>query len=831
MSNDTTTRAEFRRALLADTSRDLRYAVRALCRAPGFTAVTLLTLALSIGATTAVFSVLNAVLLQPLPYHQPDALVSIWNRSHADEEPGEVPLSATQFFTFRDENRVFAALGLWSRGTATVTGLAEPEEVQTLRVTYGTLQALGVEPGLGRPFSREDDAPSSQQSVILSAAYWQRRYGDDPSAIGRTLIVDAVPRTIVGVMPHDFRFLNETADLIVPLRLDRGRQLLGSFNYSALARLQPGVTIAQASADLARMVPIWLNAWPSPPGFDKQAFVKSPTLYPLKREVVGNIGGVLWMLMGTIGLVLLIACANVANLLLVRAEQRQQELAVRVALGAVWHRIARALLVESLVLGLCGGALGVAVAFASVRLLVTLGPATLPRSDDIGIDSAVLSFALMASLLSSVVFGLIPILRQARASSVPVRAGERTSTHNREQHRTRHTLVVVQVSLALVLLIGSGLMIRTFLGLRAVQPGFTNPGQVQLMRITIPATLVADPERVFRMQADIRDRLAAIPGVVAASFSSAAPMEPFLSANAIFSGDRTGADGRTRRFKFVSPGFFATVGTPMVAGRDFTWAELQQRSDVAVVSNSMAREMWGSATAALGKRIRESPAAAWREIVGVAGDVFDDGVHAPAPATVYWPAVMENFEGAPLRVRRSITFVVRSPRSGSEGLVKDAQRAVWTVNGSLPLTRVRTLEAIYEQSLSRTSFTLVMLAIAAGLALLLGVVGIYGVIACAVAQRTREIGIRIALGARPRELKGTFVSQGVRLAVIGVICGSAAAAVATRLMSSLLFGISPLDPATYLGVSIVLISAAAIASYIPVHRAIAADPAKALRAQ
>ena len=548
-------------------------------------------------------------------------------------------------------------------------------------------------------------------------------------------------------MPSSFRFLNETPDFIVPLRFDRSRLVLGAFNYFAVARLKPGVTVTQATADVARMTPIWLNAWPSPSGFEKQRFEKSPVLRPLKQDVVGDIADVLWVLMGTIGLVLLIACANVANLLLVRAESRQQELAVRAALGAGWHRLSRELLIESLLLGSLGGVLGLALAWASLQLLAALGPASLPRLAEVTVDPAVLSFALIVSLLSSLWFGLIPVVKHASPRvGVLLRGGERTSSQSREQHRARNTLVVVQVSLALVLLVGSGLMIRTFLALRAVQPGFTNPDHVQLVRITIPATLVDDLERVFRMHSDIRDRIGTIPGVASASFASAAPMEPYLSANVVFSEDQNVAEGITRRFKFVSPGFFETVGTPVIAGRDFEWADFQQRRPVVVISENMARAMWQDHSAALGKRIRENPEGPWREIVGVVGDVYDDGVQAPAPVMSYWPALMENFEGARIRVRRSMTIVIRSSRTGTDSLLKDIQQAVWSVNSNLPLTRVQTLRALYERSLARTSFTLVMLAIAAVMALLLGLVGIYGVIAYAVTQRTREIGIR----ARPR---------------------------------------------------------------------------------
>jgi putative ABC transport system permease protein len=820
-------------ALFHDAVRDVRYGLRTLRRAPAFTLVSTLTLAVGIGAATTVFSVVNAVHIKPLPYPDADALISIWNISPTAENRDEVPISATQFFTYQDENRVFAALGLWSRGAATVTAGTGPEEIQALRLTSGTLHALGVAATVGRWFSQDDDAPASEDSVILADGYWRRHYGADLSVIGRTLIVDDRPRTVIGVMPAGFRFLNETPDVILPFRFVRSRLLLGSFNYFAIARLKPGVTLEQARADNARMNAIWLNSWPSPPGFDKQTFAKEPGLRPLKRDVVGDVGPVLWVLMGTTGLVLLIACANVAHLLLLRAEQRGQELAVRAALGAASHRIARQLLVESLLLALLGGGLGVGLTLIAVRLLIAYGPANLPRLHEISVDPLVLSFALSITLLSSVVFGLIPLARHVRPQIVPLlRLGERSSSAGRAQLRARHMLVVVQVSLSLVLLVASGLMIRTLLSLRAVDPGFAHPDQVQLLRLTVPRTLVdEDPERVFGMQRDILDRVANIPGVSAASLASAAPMEPYISANKIFVEHQPQTDAPTRRFKFVFPRYFATVGTPMVAGRDFEWTDLNQRRAVAVISENMARELWRNPTAAVGKRIRENPDGPWREIVGVVGNVFDDGVQAPAPVMAYWPALMENFEGERIRVRRAVTLAIRSGRAGTEGFLKDVQQAVWAVNASLPLARFETLDAIYERSLARTSFTLVMLVMASAIALLLGLVGIYSVVAYTVTQRTREIGIRLALGAQPEGLKRMFLRQGLTLGLSGVIAGLAVAVAVTRLMSSLLFGISPLDPTTYLLVSGVVIGAAGIASYLPAQRAIAVDPVKALRAQ
>ena len=380
------------------------------------------------------------------------------------------------YFTYREENQTFQDFGLWSNGGASVTGVTEPEQLRALFVTYGVLQAVGVQPAVGRWFSQADDTPGSPETVMLTYGYWQRRFGGDKSVVGRTLKVDSKPRTVIGVMPQDFRFMNIDAELILPQRFDRNKVFLGNFSYQGIARLKPGVTLQQANADLGRMLGIWLKAWPPPPGFDRALCLRmpasAPKIQPLKEEVVGDIGTVLWVLMGTIGLVLLIACANVANLLLVRAEGRQQELAIRAALGAGWGRIAREMLLESLTLGVLGGVLGLGLAYAAVRILVAKGPATLPRLNEIGIDPLVLAFTLGVSLFAGLLFGLIPVVKYAGPHlATALRAGGRCLSQSRERHRARNTLVVVQVALALVLLIGSGLMIRTFQALRNIQPG------------------------------------------------------------------------------------------------------------------------------------------------------------------------------------------------------------------------------------------------------------------------------------------------------------------------------------------------------------------------
>ncbi|MGD1091015.1 MAG: ABC transporter permease [Bryobacteraceae bacterium] len=816
----------------------VKHVLRRLGRAPVFTAITLITLALGIGANTAIFSVINGVLIKPLPYPHAEALVGIWHTAPGLLGFGDrINCSPTMYFTYREESQTFQDVGLWSDGRASVTGLAEPERVQALFVTYGTLQALGVQPVVGRWFSQADDTPGTPDTVMLSFGYWQRRFGGDATVMGRNLTVDSRLRTIIGVMPRNFRFLNIDTDLILPQRFDRAKIFLGNFSYQGIARLKPGVTLRQANADLSRMLPIWLQAWPAPPGFTRDLFANArlgPKLQPLKQEVVGDIGATLWVLMGTIGLVLLIACANVANLLLVRAESRQRELAIRAALGAGWGRIARELLLESIILGLLGGALGLALAFAALRMLVAVGPATLPRLHEIGIDPLVLGFTLAVSLFSGLLFGLIPVIKYAGPHLASALRGGRTMSQGRERHRARNILVVVQVGLALVLLVGSGLMIRTFQALRKVEPGFTRPGEVQLLRISIPEAQVPNAEKVMRMQNDIMDKLAAIPGVASLGFANGAPLEGFNSTDVLFAEDKDYAAGQIpplRRYRFITPGLLKTLGTPLIAGRDFNWTDLYDKRHVAIVSENMAREMWNTPGAALGKRIREGMADPWREIVGVAGDVRDDGMQQKAPAFAYWPALTDTFWGDPVRANRSGSFVIRTNRAATESFLAEARQAIWSVNANLPVYSVQTLKDVYDQSMARTSFTLVMLAIAGAMALVLGIVGIYGVIAYAVSQRTREIGIRIALGAEAAGLQRMFVRDGLLLAGIGAALGLGVAVAVTRLMSSLLFGITALDPVTYAFVSAVLIAAAALASYVPARRATEVDPVEALRAE
>ncbi len=829
-------RDQFRPVRFDDLLRDLKYTVRGLRRTPGFTTIAVLTIALGIGATTAVFSVAYAVLIKPLPYPHSEDLVSLEHTAPGLNLPNAPEMSASLFFTYLDQNRTLQTLGLWSTGTASVTGSGNPEQVATLNVSEGILETLNVRPMLGRWFSKDEMAPESREAVVLMFRYWQRNYGGDRSVIGRRVTVDQRPRTIVGIMPARFRFLDKETDLIVPDQPDRRRLHLGAFNYHGIGRLRPGATVAEANADLTRLMPAWLHGWPPPPGLDRKFFVRArlaPAVVPLAQAVVGGVSDVLWVLLATIGLVLLIACANVANLLLVRSEGRRQELAVRAALGAGRRRIARECLLESLVLALAGGAVGLALAYAALRLLLAIGPATLPRLDEIAIDPTVVAFTLIVSTLSGMLFGIVPVARLGGLHVAPaLRGSGRTSSASRERHRARNTLVVLQVALALVLVVASGLLVRTFLALRAVQPGFRAPGEVQLVTVAIPETLVADPEHVLRVQAAMRERLAAIAGVDSVSFANRAPLEDGPHEGTFIENARGGTEpAPTRRLKLVAPAFLATVGTPLVAGRDLTWADVYEHRPVVLVSESLAREHWRTPQAALAKHIRENPTSPWREIVGVATDVHDDGLERPAPATVYLPVLLTNFWGERVLIWRNVTFAIRSSRAGNKVFLDEVQRAIWAVNASVPVAQIRTLGDLYTRSMAQTSFALVMLAVAGTMALVLGIIGIYGVIAYAVTERTREIGIRLALGAQRGALKRMFVTQGVLLACIGVACGLTAAFGISRVMSFLLFGVTPLDPTTYLAGSAVLLGAAALASYIPALQTTAVDPVEALRSE
>lgn len=828
-------------------ARDVRDALRGLLGARLFTAVALGTLAIGSGANTAMFSVIDGVLLKPLPYPDADDLVAVWHDAPGApglaSVSGGLRLSASLAITYQDENVSFEHIGMWNGGVANITGVAEPEVVPIVGTLGGVLQALGVPPLVGRWLEPADEDPNGPFRVLLGYAYWQRRFGGDPNVVGRTLGVNGLSAQIVGVMPEGFRVVDTAADLIGPMRFPRVGLIPPPFCCTGIARLKDGVTIEQANADLARLLPVWLERFPFPG--DRAAeetyldtWRVTPAIRPLAQDVVGNVGNTLWIVMGTIGVVLTIACANVMNLLLVRAEKRRPELAVRAALGAGAWRIARVLLLESLLLGLAGGAAGVGLAYGALALIKRLAPATLPRVDAIALDGRTLLVTFGVAVLAGVLLGLVPALAHASPrSSAALRAGGRGALRSAAQHRAQSALVIAQVALALVLLVSAGLMIRTFDALRNVEPGFTEPETVQTVRVAIPPLLEPDGARVVRLQHAIVDAIAAIPSVSAVGFATSVPLD-----GAYGNWDDISVEGREadpdeasvalRNFESVSPGFFRTLGARLVAGRDFTWTDLEEARPVALISENLARELWTDPAAAVGARIGlGNTPGTWREVVGVVQATRDNGLQEPAPATVYWPPRMTDFYlNEPEYLTRNIVIAVRSPLAGNEALLRQIQQAVWSVNGSLPIAEPQTMQALQGRSLARTSFTLVMLGLAAAAALVLGVVGLYGVLSYVIAQRRREIAIRLALGARPAAVTRAFVRYGLSLAALGVVLGLGAALAVTRLMASLLFAIEPVDAPSYAAGAALLTAVAALACYGPARRAANVDPAETLAA-
>jgi predicted permease len=829
----------------------LRQAARGLRRNPTFTTAVLLTLALAIGANTAVFSVVNGVLINPLPYPEPESLISVLTRAPgAPNAPGgsggiaDMPESAAMYVTYSENNQSFESLGVFQPFPLTVAGADGSEQIRAVSATRGVLEALRVQPMLGRAFTDADYHAGGPDVVILGWGYWQRRFGGDPSIVGRTLTSDR-PLKVVGVMPRGFRVVTVEPEVLVPLWFDRNTLTLVFFQYQMVARLKPGVTLAQADADLGRLTYLWGGSWPMPPGygrdprpFDSWRF--SSVARPLKDSVVGSVANVLWLLMATIGIVMLIACANVANLVLVRSEGRQQEFAVRMALGAGRGRLIGEWLLESVFLGLLGGAIGTGIAYAGVRLLKASGPETLPRLQEITIDARVLTFAVVVSILSGILFGLIPAFKYAGRRLSGMLSGTRGASDSRERLRARNVLVVAQVALALVLLVGSGLMIRTFLALRGVVPGF-DTDQLQTVGIAIPTSVAATPDQTAQIHKAMLEELGTIPGVTAVALTNAMPMgnivpNGFGSARMPLVSERDTSDvarnRQLRMFKYVSPGYFRTAGTRVITGREYTWEDLEGLRPVVIVSKNLAIEQWGSPAAALGQRVQPDPNASWREVIGVVDDVREDGVHMPPAPIAYWPSRVASFTGpAPSDAPRRAVLLVRSPRAGSQALVDAIRQRLSSVNGSVPVSLVLTMQDVYDASMTQTSFALVMLGIAASMALVLGLVGIYGVVAYVATRRTREVGIRLTLGAQQREVRGMFLRHGLVLTCIGIAIGLGAAAGLTRVMTSLLFDVSPVDPLTYVAVALLLMTATLVASYVPARRISRIDPAVAMRAE
>jgi predicted permease len=810
----------------ADLGRDARLAGRALLRAPAFTAVAIATLALGIGSSTAVFSVVDGVLLKPLPFREPDRLVGVYH--FGGEGASLVSQGPATYFTYREYNRVFEDVGAWDVKQTTLSGRGEPERVDALLVTDGTLRLLGVRPVVGRIFNQADDAPRAPRRVILSYGQWQRRFGGVSTVLGQTLGIDGVPCEIIGVLPASFRFLRTDPGVVLPMQLDRANVWV-VFYFRVLARLKPGVTLTEANSDIARMIAL-VTDWV--PGYTEWKL--KPSVRPLSKDVTGGIDDVLWILAGSVAVVLLIAWANVTNLFLARAETRRQELAVRAALGATRSRVGRALLLESLMVGVAGAAVGLLFAWGGIGLIRRMAPASLPRIDEIGIGRSVLLFALGLGIVTGILFAVVLVLRFGVPNADALKHGGRSVGASPLQRRTRSMLVVGQIAMALVLLIVSGLLVRTFVAIERVRPGFVRPREVLTFRLSVPSSLIEDSRQVARLHMEIADRVRSVPGVASVGLSSSITMDGDANANPTLIEHVSvpaGALPPHRRFKYIGTGYFETMGNALVAGRALDANDILRPAAVVVVSETLAREYWQKPSDALGKRLTNCPTCPWREIVGVVGDERDDGSSRPATPIVYWPMLIENFGDGPISVKRTMAYAVRSPRVASPEFVRELQRAVWSVRADLPLAKVAGLDDVQARSVARTSFAMVMLAIGASVALLLGVVGIYGVISYVASQRTREIGIRVALGAQRGDVRGLILREGLLLAGAGIAVGVVTALALSRVMTALLFGVSAMDPATYVTVSAGLAAVALLATWLPARRASRVDPVAALRAE
>ena len=818
----------------------IRPTARRLARTPGFTIVSVLTLGLGIAGTTTAFSVINAVLLRPLPYHDPERLVQLWHTA-----PGlgitQVEQSDASYTLYREQaTRSFASIASFRSTSANLTGGQEPERVSVSEITASLLPTLGVQPLLGRNFTAEEDRPGGAAAVMLSHALWQRRYGADRSIIGKPIQVDGTAREVVGVMPPTFRFPNEAVEMWTPMAIDRANLNNGNFNRNAVGRLRPGITLAAAEAE---MQPILSRLPDEIPGLMtrrmfEQAAIRA-VLHPLRDDVIGDIRPVLFTVLGTVAFVLLIACANVANLFLVRAESRAREVAVRSALGASPRSIVRLYFGESLALSALGAMLGVALAYGALRVLLRLAPEGLPRSSEISIDLASFGVATAIALVTGLFFAAVPFIRAGRSELTPMlRDGSRGSTSGRERQRVRNGFVIAQVAIALILLVGSGLLARSFQRMRAVDPGFSTD-RVLTLRLTLPPATYRSAGDVNRFYYQLTTRLAALPGVEAVGGTSKLPLVPTgISNNGTWIEDRPISKDdipSIHPYASITQDYFAAMGIPIVEGRTFRDDGGDRAPHEMVVAQSFARHYWPNESA-IGKRMKTGgPTAAWSTIVGVVGDVHDASLTQQADEMVYQPVltVLEPGPGQPDSVvaENSLTLTIRSARSGGDPMTGLAavRREIWSMDPNLPLVNVRALSDVVGGAMARTTFTLLMIGAAAGVALLLGAIGIYGVISYMVSLRTREIGVRMALGAQSSEVRGMVVRQGLTLALIGAGIGLAGALALSRLISSLLYGIAPHDPVTLAGVTLGLLGVAALASWLPAVRAARIDPTDALR--
>jgi predicted permease len=808
--------------------RDLRYALRSLGKSPAFTVVILLTLALSIGANSAIFSVIDGVLLRPLPYPEANRIVRIF--FHSADYP-KFPLNPFDFRDFRARNRSFESLAGFTRGDLQLSGTGQPERFTGFQVTAGFFDVLGLRPARGHAFTSNDEIPGNGQKVILSDRLWRHRFAADPNVIGRKITLDSLPFTVAGVMPpgteHPGNEYNgvahgETVDLWWPFAFRGDPAHRGSHYLEGIGRLKKGVTSTAAQAEmnaliaqLAREHPDALAGW--------QALV-----IPLYREIVGPSERLLLVLLGAVGLVLLIACANAANLLLARATARQREMAVRTALGAGRARLMRQMLTESLLIALIGGVLAVSIAVAGVRTLVSLLPAGFPRADTIHVNAVVFAFTLLVALATGILFGLAPALQAARTDvQDTLRAGGRGTGSNRGHLRLRSVLVVGEVGLACLLLIGAGLMLRSFVNLLRADPGF-RPEHLLTASLSLPDATYK-PAEALHFWDRLTTSLDSVAGIRAAGVGTDLPWTGYDDNVAGFTieGKKPPANQDFHaRYHVASPGYFRAVGIPLVRGRFFVAGDDMKAPLALIVNRIMARRYWPNEDA-LGKRITfdDHPKEKdWMTIVGIVGDVKDKPDSPAAQMALWWP-----IEQTPVSVG-NMSVAVRGS-SDPALLANDLRRAVRQLDPTLAVANIRPMDDIADANVSTARFALFLVALFAGLALTLAAIGIYGVISYAVSQRTQEFGLRMALGAQAGDVRRLVLRQGVKLALMGVALGLVGALALGRVLWSLLYEVSAADPVTFTSVSALAIAVAALACYLPGRRATAVDPAHALRSE
>lgn len=806
--------------LLADLLHDLRYAARMQRQNPAFTIIAVIALALGIGANTAIFSVVNTVLLRPLPYKDPERLVMVWEDATKHGYPRDTPAVAN-FIDWRDQNQVFEGMAAIAEESFNLTGTGDPERLEGRRVSANLFPLLGVEPQIGRVFTAAEDQPGTQRVVLLSYGLWQRRFGGDPNIVGKSLTLNGDSYIVVGVMPARFQFPSKDDEAWVPIAFTPQETASRNRHYlEVVARLKPGVTLAQAQTEMSTIATRLQQQYPKS-NADLGAAVTS-----LHEYMVGDIKPALLILLGAVGLVLLIACANVANLLLARAAVRQKEIAVRVALGAKRGRLIRQFLTESVLLSTLGGIVGLVIAYVGLILLKTFIPENISQAREIWIDYKVLGFTLLVSVATGLIFGLAPAMQAVRFNQAEtLKEGGRDAATGSHGKRLRSLLVMAEVAISLVLLIGAGLLINSFLRLRNVDPGF-RADNLLTMNIVLPEPKYEELERRSAFYTDLIQRVQSLAGVRSAAVTTNLPL--YRQGNSI----SIGIEGRPAPppeqkwiivTRIISPGYFDTMGIPLLKGRPLTDQDTSTSPNVVVISETMARRFWPGEDP-IGKRIsagRVEKPEDWIQVVGIVKDVRQFELNAdPKPQMYLSYRQADFFAPRDLVVKTDV-----DPAS----LAATVRKAVWEVDKDQPVSNIRTMEEILADSIARQRFSMLLLAIFAGVALVLAGVGIYGVMSYSVAQRTHEIGIRMALGAQTGAVLKLAVGYGMKLVVIGIVIGLIAAFALTRVMATLLFGVTATDPTTFTLISLLLVAVAALASYIPARRATKVNPIIALR--